>query len=705
MKKPILFSAFLICLSLTLGCSGTTSDAQPASSNVNVSAKETEKPAVASQNKTESLLATKEVTPVPANDAISEDLSKYLDRTCAKDISKELENPIAMFTKSAEAGNMKAQHILAECYYHGEGIKEDFEKAVFWYQKSASQDYWCAQDMLASCYANGKGVQKNNEEAIKWLEKAAKQNFVKAQINLASLFFTVKRYKEALSWLEKAVAQNSEEAILSLGSFYLKEETGYQDFSKAAVWLEKAAEMGNMMAMQRLALLYVEGKGVPKDLEKPLKALNPAVEKDDSESLTILSAIPRWLYARGEDVAKNKGKDLELHLEKALKILKPAVEKGDSESLTILFQIARKYALGDDVAKNKEKSIELLDILSSKSVGIQKDLLYANKLILSGKFEAAHIAFQKAIQQFESAPFSQPVSPEHFSVMLSGYRLLYFWYLVSFAEGYSPESKNYDYICLGDENIQSTLNFFAVSIDDFKMNRNSKFYEFGKYLKEAHEIIAKHFSNIVKPHMNCPLWSDKERPVIDWAKLSEDFKNFLSKQYFRSENVEWSAVIMLYQKLQTDFQASQQKLLSIIDRERLSSSSSITIDQSLEYVKYIEAARLWVSLNDKALRFYLFDTPVLFFTTMSMGPVDHAVGPFNYFNDTDSIMAVAKPFSVLTTPALPYTSENYVRELWFKAAKDIKQSLSENDYKELQNLTTKVLPAINLPENYKFNWP
>lgn len=553
MKKIILFSAFLICLSLTLGCNGTTSDAQPASSSVNVSVKETEKSVVVPQNKTESVSVANEVTPVSVNNAISEDLSKYLDRACAKDLSKELKNPIAVLTKAAEAGDMKAQYLLAECYFHGEGTDENFVKAAFWFQKAADQDYIPAQKMLAFCYIDGNGVPKNPEEATKWLLKA--------------------------------------------------------------------------------------------------------------------------------------------------------VVDGDNAILSEIWIMARNYALGDGVAKNKEKSIELLDILNTKSIGFKKDLFYANKLVLLGKFEAAHIAFQRAIQQFESAPFSQSASAGDFSEMLSGYRLLYFWYLVSFAEGYSPESKNYDYICLGDENIQSNLSFFWVTIDDFKMNRNSEFYEFGQYLKKTHEIIAKHFGHIIKPHMNCPLWSDKERPEINWPKLSEDFKNFLSEQYFRSENVEWSAVIKLYQKLQADFQASQQKLLSIIDREKLSSSSSITIDQSLEYVKSIEIARLWVSLNDKALRFYLFDTPVLFFTTMSMGPVNHAVGTFNYFNDTDLIMAVAKPFSVLTTPALPYTSENYVRELWFMAAKDIKKSLSENDYKELQNLTTKVLPAINLPENFKFHWP
>jgi TPR repeat protein len=160
MKKTTLFSAFLICLSLTLGCNGTASDAQPVSPNENVSVKETKQSVVVSQNETESVPVANEVTPVSVNNAISEDLSKYLDRACAKNISKELENPIALFSKAAEGGDMKAQYLLAECYFHGEGADENFEKAVFWYQKSAAQDYFYAQEMLAACYAAGKGIQK-----------------------------------------------------------------------------------------------------------------------------------------------------------------------------------------------------------------------------------------------------------------------------------------------------------------------------------------------------------------------------------------------------------------------------------------------------------------------------------------------------------------------------------------------------------------
>lgn len=658
MKKIILFSAFLICLSLTLGCNGTTSDAQPASSSVNVSVKETEKSVVVPQNKTESVSVANEVTPVSVNNAISEDLSKYLDRACAKDLSKELKNPIAVLTKAAEAGDMKAQYLLAECYFHGEGTDENFEKAVFWYKKSVDQNYAHAQDMLASCYADGKGVQKNNEEAIKCLEKAAKQNFGNTQIKLANLLVKVKRYKEALSWLEKAVAQNSEEADFALGSFYLDEETGLQDFLKAATLFEKASEKGNLSAKNVLAVLYFAGKGVPKDPEK------------------------------------------------SLKLLKAAVEKGDRESSTTLFAIARKYALGDDVAKNKEKALELLKLLYSKSSGLQKEFYAARQFILNGKYDAAYVSYQKAVQQFTSNPSAyETLSGDDFFELLAGSRLMYFWYTVSLADGYSPEAQNFDYICLGDENIEKTSKFFWVSVEDFRQNKNKEFNAFGQYLKKIFEVIQKCYAGACKPSMSVFMWNENNQKLTDGSSL-DVYVSTLSNEYYRSEVTEWSDVIKMYMKIQSDFNFLEKKIQDVIDREKLSENSCFSVEQSLAFSENIKSLKDWVSLNDKILRFYLFDTPVILFSTITSESVFWAEGIlFSYFNDTDKIKSCAKAFSALTTPVLPYTSENYVRDRWFTAAKKIKTALTENDYKELQNVTTKVLPAINLPENYKFNWP
>jgi TPR repeat protein len=657
MKKTTLFSAFLICLSLTLGCNGTASDAQPVSPNENVSVKETKQSVVVSQNETESVPVANEVTPVSVNNAISEDLSKYLDRACAKNISKELENPIALFSKAAEGGDMKAQYLLAECYFHGEGADENFEKAVFWYQKSAAQDYFYAQEMLAACYAAGKGIQKNNDKAIKLLEKLANNNFGKAQEKLLELFLEEKKYKEAIVWLEKAAAKNMKDAELIISSLYLMEETGLQDIAEGIKWLEKSAEKGNVTALRVIGGLYFVGKNVPKDFEK------------------------------------------------ACKFLQKAVEDGDRDSSVILFSLAKNYALGVDVPKNKEKACELLEFLYSKSSGLQKEFYKARKFILNGKYDAAYISYQKAAQLFTSNPSAyNDLSSDDFFELLSGSRLMYFWYTVSLADGYSPEAQNFDYICLGDENIEKTSNFFWASVEDFRQNKNKEFNVFGQYLKKIFEVIQKCYAGACKPSMNVFIW-DKNKELTDSSSL-DGYVSTLSNEYYRSEVTEWSTVIKMYMKIQSDFNLLEKKIQDVIDREKLSENGCFSIEQSLAFAEGIQSLKDWVSQNDKILRFYLFDTPVILFSTITSESVFWAEGIFfSYFNDNDKIKSCAKAFSALTTPVLPYTSENYVRDRWFTAAKKIKTALPENDYKELQNLTTKVLPAINLPENYKFNWP
>ncbi|MDP2602812.1 MAG: tetratricopeptide repeat protein [Deltaproteobacteria bacterium] len=48
---------------------------------------------------------------------------------------------LAMFTKGANKGDARAQHILGVMYASGRGVSQDYNQAVSWYRKAAEQGY------------------------------------------------------------------------------------------------------------------------------------------------------------------------------------------------------------------------------------------------------------------------------------------------------------------------------------------------------------------------------------------------------------------------------------------------------------------------------------------------------------------------------------------------------------------------------------
>src|SRR2546425_2396105 len=70
---------------------------------------------------------------------------------------------------------------LGVCYYNGWGVTKNLQEALSWYRKSAEQGHARAQRNLGVCYAIGAGVGKDTVKAAKWYQKAAAQGDVGAQ--------------------------------------------------------------------------------------------------------------------------------------------------------------------------------------------------------------------------------------------------------------------------------------------------------------------------------------------------------------------------------------------------------------------------------------------------------------------------------------------------------------------------------------------
>ena len=72
---------------------------------------------------------------------------------------------------SAQKGDAEAMYLLAELYYHGDGVSESPKDAVKWYEKAAKKGHPKAIEKMGDCYYNGYGVEQSFKEAAKWYKK------------------------------------------------------------------------------------------------------------------------------------------------------------------------------------------------------------------------------------------------------------------------------------------------------------------------------------------------------------------------------------------------------------------------------------------------------------------------------------------------------------------------------------------------------
>lgn len=134
----------------------------------------------------------------------------------------------------ANAGNVRAEHDLAELYKWGQGVKQNYAEAVKWYIKAAEQGDADSELNLGYAYQTGSGIKKSEKEAAKWIEKAAEQGIMEAED--------------------------------SIGAAYLYGKGVRKDEVAAAHYFGKAAEQGDGDAMRELGLMRWHGQGLSRDL-------------------------------------------------------------------------------------------------------------------------------------------------------------------------------------------------------------------------------------------------------------------------------------------------------------------------------------------------------------------------------------------------------------------------------------------------------
>ncbi len=207
----------------------------------------------------------------------------------------DVERAVSYFKKSAEFGNAKAQRMLGDCYFWGEGIREDKREAVKWYLLAAGQGDAEAQRILGDCYSWGEGIREDKSEAVKWYRLAAEQGDAEAQRILGACYYFgtgIREDKqEAVKWFRLAAGQGYVEAQRWLGDCYFFGNGVGKNKREAVNWYFLSAKKGNAEAQRRLGACFYFGHGVAKNRQEAIRWYRLAAEQGNSVAISMLKKL------------------------------------------------------------------------------------------------------------------------------------------------------------------------------------------------------------------------------------------------------------------------------------------------------------------------------------------------------------------------------------------------------------------------------
>jgi TPR repeat protein len=175
----------------------------------------------------------------------------------------------------ADAGNAKAEMLLASVYGTVNLPAHDPDKSAYWTRKAAERGDVDAQLSAGYLYRQGEGVPKDLTESLRWFRAAADHGSQIAENELARVYLngmgTAKDPAQALAWERKAAEQRGPLTALaegSVGSMYMKGDGALQNYAEAARWFRRSAEHGFPNSYLMLAQLDEKGlAGAPDPFE------------------------------------------------------------------------------------------------------------------------------------------------------------------------------------------------------------------------------------------------------------------------------------------------------------------------------------------------------------------------------------------------------------------------------------------------------
>ena len=176
---------------------------------------------------------------------------------------------LAFLKESAEAGNVDAMMLLADCYRNGWGTETDLAAAFDWFHKAAEQENTQGMVAVANCYLNGQGVESDPAQVFAWNMRAAELGDASGMVNVASCYedgFGVEPDAvQAYTWYARAAETGYDLGMYHLARCYRSGIGTEIDPAQAFLWMKKLAETGNQEGMYNLALMYQYAYGTEED--------------------------------------------------------------------------------------------------------------------------------------------------------------------------------------------------------------------------------------------------------------------------------------------------------------------------------------------------------------------------------------------------------------------------------------------------------
>ncbi len=160
---------------------------------------------------------------------------------------------LARLLARADKGDLEAQSMAAEAYFHGRGTATNLAESVRLYRLAAAAGHSGAQVSLGNCLLYGLGCEKNVCAATNWLTRAADAGNLGAMVDLAfclrnNIPGIVRDDNKAFKWAMKAAVSGHPGGQVFIGECYMKGFGVPVDQRLADTWLLRAARQGNTRA-------------------------------------------------------------------------------------------------------------------------------------------------------------------------------------------------------------------------------------------------------------------------------------------------------------------------------------------------------------------------------------------------------------------------------------------------------------------------
>lgn len=232
----------------------------------------------------------------PLSDPMASPEMRAISEALAAIRSGDMASIDSVIRPAAEAGNPRAQNILAGAYQNGWSVAPDPQAALEWYRRAADQGYPVALFNLGLLHTYGRlGLTPDPVAGRGWFGRAVAQDYPPAMAEYAQLLIEGRggppEPARGIDILERGAALGDPQARYQLGYYLMNEGHVPADPPRARRLYETAALMGVAKAMLNFGIMLENGQGGPADQAAAEAWYRRALAADDPTGAFFLAGL------------------------------------------------------------------------------------------------------------------------------------------------------------------------------------------------------------------------------------------------------------------------------------------------------------------------------------------------------------------------------------------------------------------------------